>query len=90
MNITPVLGLFNIRCEQTDGRVNGREYHGLVYFALGDDGKPIAAPFKASRLGKFAGREAIDGKYEKAKEKNQYHSDKRESCRRACPLLRQR
>ena len=64
-----VLGLFNIRCEQTDGRVNGREYHGLVYFALGEDGKPIAAPFKASRLGKFAGREAIDGKYEKAKEK---------------------
>lgn len=64
-----VLGLFNIRCEQTDGRVNGREYHGLVYFALGDDGKPIAAPFKASRLGKFAGREAVDGRYEKAKEK---------------------
>ena len=64
-----VLGLFNIRCEQTDGRVNGREYHGLVYFALDDDGKPIASPFKASRLGKFAGREAIDGKYEKAKEK---------------------
>lgn len=64
-----VLGLFNIRCEQTDGRINGREYHGLVYFALGEDGKPIAAPFKASRLGKFAGREAIEGKYEKAKEK---------------------
>lgn len=64
-----VLGLFNIRCEQTDGRVNGREYHGLVYFAIDDDGKPIAAPFKASRLGKFAGREAINGKYEKAKEK---------------------
>ena len=64
-----VLGLFNIRCEPTDGKVNGREYHGLVYFALGEDGKPIAAPFKASRLGKFAGREAIDGKYEKAKEK---------------------
>ena len=64
-----ILGLYNVRCEQTDGRVNGREYHGLVYFALGDAGKPIAAPFKASRLGKFAGREAIDGKYEKAKEK---------------------
>ena len=64
-----VLGLFNIRCEPTDGKVNGREYHGLVYFALGDAGKPIAAPFKASRLGKFAGREAIASKYEKAKEK---------------------
>lgn len=64
-----VLGLFNVKCEQTDGRVNGREYHGLVYFALGEDGKPIAAPFKSSRLGKFAGREAIDEKYIKSKEK---------------------
>ncbi|MCM1141228.1 MAG: relaxase/mobilization nuclease domain-containing protein, partial [Muribaculum sp.] len=27
-----ILSLYNIRCEQTDGRVNGREYHGLVYF----------------------------------------------------------
>ena len=64
-----VLGLFNVRCENTDGRVNGREYHGLVYFALGNDGKPIAVPFKASRLGKFAGREAIDAKYERSKDK---------------------
>lgn len=63
-----VLGLFNVKCENTDGRVNGREYHGLVYFALGEDGQPIAAPFKASRLGKFARREAIDAKYERAKE----------------------
>lgn len=64
-----VLGLFNVRCDNTDGRVNGREYHGLVYFALGDDGRPIAAPFKASRLGKFAQREAIDAKYERSKDK---------------------
>lgn len=64
-----VLGLFNVKCEQTDGRVNGREYHGLVYFALGDDGKPIASPFKSSRLGKFARREAIDTKYVHTKEK---------------------
>lgn len=64
-----VLGLFNVKCEQTDGKVNGREYHGLVYFALGEDGKPIASPFKSSRLGKFAGREAIDAKYVRAKEK---------------------
>lgn len=64
-----VLGLFNVKCENTDGNVNGREYHGLVYLALGEDGKPIAAPFKASRLGKFAGREAIESKYESAKDK---------------------
>lgn len=64
-----ILGLYNVRCEQTDGRVNGREYHGLVYFATDDDGKTIANPFKASRLGKFASRTAIDSRFEKAKDK---------------------
>lgn len=64
-----VLSLYNIRCEQTDGRVNGREYHGLVYFATNDEGKVIANPFKASRLGKFASRTAIDSRFEKAKDK---------------------
>lgn len=64
-----VLSLYNVRCEQTDGRVNGREYHGLVYFATDDSGKTIATPFKASRLGKFASRTAIDGRFERAKEK---------------------
>ena len=64
-----ILSLYNIRCEETDGRVNGREYHGLVYFATDDNGKTIAAPFKASRLGKFAGREAIEQRYIRAKDK---------------------
>ena len=64
-----VLGLYNVKCEQTDGRVNAREYHGLVYFATDDDGKVIASPFKASRLGKFASRTAIDSRFERAKDK---------------------
>ena len=64
-----VLGLYNVKCEQTDGRVNGREYHGLVYFATDDEGKVIASPFKASRLGKFASRTAIDSRFERAKDK---------------------
>ena len=64
-----VLSIYNIECEQTDGRVNGREYHGLVYFATNDEGKTIANPFKASRLGKFASRTAIDSRFEKAKDK---------------------
>ena len=64
-----ILSLYNIRCEEADGRVNGREYHGLVYFATDDDGKTITSPFKASRLGKFVGREAIDRRYERSKER---------------------
>ncbi|MFS6555415.1 relaxase, partial [Parabacteroides distasonis] len=63
-----ILGLYNIRCEQTDGRVNGREYHGLVYFATDDNGNTITSPLKASRLGKFASRTAIDGRMERAKD----------------------
>ena len=64
-----ILGLYNVRCEMTDGKVNGREYHGLVYFATDDNGNTIATPLKASRLGKFASRAAIEGKFERHKEK---------------------
>ena len=64
-----VLSLYNVKCEQTDGRVNGREYHGLVYFATDDEGKVIANPLKASRLGKFASRTAVEGRFERAKDK---------------------
>ena len=64
-----ILSLYNVRCEPADGRVNGRKYHGLVYFATDDSGKTIATPFKASRLGKFASRTAIDSRFERAKEK---------------------
>lgn len=64
-----ILGLYNVRCEMTDGKVNGREYHGLVYFATDDNGNTIASPLKASRLGKFASRTAIEGKFERDKEK---------------------
>ncbi|MCM1140818.1 MAG: relaxase/mobilization nuclease domain-containing protein [Muribaculum sp.] len=63
-----ILSLYNIRCEATDGRVNGREYHGLVYFAMNDNGETIANPFKASRLGKFASRTAVEGRFERVKE----------------------
>lgn len=64
-----ILSLYNIRAEQTDGRVNGREYHGLVYFAIDDSGNVVASPFKASRLGKFASRTAIDNRFVRAKDR---------------------
>lgn len=64
-----VLSLYNVKCEQTDGKVNGREYHGLVYFATDDEGKVIANPFKASRVGKFASRTAVESRFERAKDK---------------------
>ena len=72
-----ILSLYNIRCEEADGRVNGREYHGLVYFATDDNGKTIATPFKASRLGKFASRTAIDSRFERAADKIDVEPTKR-------------
>lgn len=72
-----ILSLYNIRCEEADGRYNGREYHGLVYFAMDDSGKTVSTPFKASRLGKFAGREAVDQRYQNAKEKIDVRPTKR-------------
>lgn len=72
-----MLELYNVKCEMTDGKVNGREYHGLVYFATDDNGNTIATPLKASRLGKFASRTAIEGKFERDKEKIDIKSTKR-------------
>ena len=72
-----ILELYNVKCEMTDGKVNGREYHGLVYFATDDNGNTIATPLKASRLGKFASRTAIEGKFERDKEKIDIKSTKR-------------
>lgn len=72
-----ILSLYNIRCEATDGKVNGREYHGLVYFALNDKGETIANPFKASRLGKFASRAAVEGRFERAKSEIEVNPTKR-------------
>lgn len=72
-----ILSFYNIRCEATDGKVNGREYHGLVYFALNDKGETIANPFKASRLGKFASRAAVEGRFERAKSEIDVNPTKR-------------
>lgn len=72
-----VLSLYNIRCEPTDGRVNGREYHGLVYFAMNDNGETISTPLKASRLGKFASRAAVEGHFERAKQNIEVKPTKR-------------
>ena len=72
-----ILSLYNIRCEPTDGRVYGREYHGLVYFAMNDNGDTVSTPFKASRLGKFASRAAVEGHFERSKESVEIRPTKR-------------
>ena len=59
-----LLSLYNVTVEETRGMVNGREYHGLVYSATDDAGNKVGNPFKASRIGKSVGHEAVLRRFE--------------------------
>lgn len=62
-----LLSLYNITVEEAHGNVNGREYHGLVYAATDDAGNRTGTPFKASRIGKSVGYEAVQRRFEYSK-----------------------
>jgi len=70
-----LLSLYNVTVEEARGMVNGREYHGLVYFSLSPDnssatdgaGNKTGNPFKASRIGKSVGYEAVQRRFEYSK-----------------------
>lgn len=70
-----LLSLYNVTVEEAHGIVNGREYHGLVYFSLSPDnssatngaGNKVGNPFKASRIGKSVGYEAVQRRFEFSK-----------------------
>ena len=55
-----LLSFYNIHVEETRGKVEDREYHGLVYSATDDKGNKVGNPFKASLFGKSAGYAAIE------------------------------
>ena len=59
-----LLSLYNVTVEEARGMVNGREYHGLVYSATDDAGNKVGNPFKASRIGKSVGYEAVLRRFE--------------------------
>lgn len=59
-----LLSLYNITVEEARGNVDGREYHGLVYAATDDAGNKVGNPFKASRIGKSVGYEAVRRRFE--------------------------
>ncbi len=64
-----LLSLYGLTSEETNGKVNGREYHGIVYSVLDDNGKKVGNPFKASRLGKFASLNAVHEKINRSEQK---------------------
>ena len=62
-----LLSLYNVTVEEARGNVDGRGYHGLVYAATDDAGNRVGNPFKASRIGKSVGYEAVLRRFEFAK-----------------------
>ena len=62
-----LLGAFNVSAEERTGTIDGRDYAGMIYGALTDDGYGIWTPFKSSRIGKDVGYEALQRYYERSK-----------------------
>lgn len=62
-----LLEAFNVSVEERTGTIEGRDYAGMIYGALTDDGYGIGTPFKASQIGKDVGYEALQRYYERSK-----------------------
>ena len=64
-----LLELFNVSVEERTGTIEGRNYAGIVYGALTDNGYGIGTPFKSSKIGKDVGYKALQTYYVKSKER---------------------
>ena len=58
---------FNVSVEERTGTIDGRNYAGIVYGAMTDDGYGIGTPFKSSRIGRDVGYKALQKYYERSK-----------------------
>ena len=58
-----LLSLYNISLEEVRGEVGGREYHCFVYSATDDKGNKVGNPFKASKIDKSVGVDAIEKRF---------------------------
>ena len=63
-----LLELYNIQVVEMTGTIEGRDYAGIVYGALGNDGYGRGKPIKSSRMGKDVGYEALQRYYACSKE----------------------
>ena len=64
-----LLELFNVSVEERTGTIEGRNYAGIVYGAMTDDGYGTGTPFKSSKIGKDVGYNALQTYYAKSKER---------------------
>lgn len=64
-----LLNLYNMTAYEVRGSVDGKEYHGIMYGALDDNGQQIGTPFKSSKFGKAFGYEALQKMFTASTEK---------------------
>ena len=64
-----LLNLYNVTVYEVRGSVDGKEYHGIMYGTLDDDGRQVGTPFKSSKFGKVLGYEALQKKFTASTEK---------------------
>lgn len=64
-----LLNLYNVTVYEVRGSVDGKEYHGIMYGALNDNGQQVGTPFKSSKFGKVFGYEALQKKFAVSAEK---------------------
>ncbi len=64
-----LLELYNVTVYEVRGNVDGKEYHGIMYGALDDDGMQVGTPFKSGKFGKAFGYEALQKKFAASTEK---------------------
>ena len=64
-----LLNLYNVTVYEVRGSVDGKEYHGIMYGALNDNGQQVGTPFKSSKFGKAFGYEALQKKFAASTEK---------------------
>ena len=64
-----LLELLNVSVEERTGTVDGRDYAGVIYGAMTDDGYGIGTPFKSSCIGKDVGYKALQKYYATSKDR---------------------
>ena len=62
-----LLERFNVSVEERTGTIDGRNYAGIIYGALTDDGYGTGTPIKSSKIGKDVGYKALQRYYENSK-----------------------
>jgi hypothetical protein len=63
-----LLSIYNVELIEVKGIQNGKAYEGIVYAAVGQNGKVVSILIKSSRFGKEFGKNGIEKRIEKSKE----------------------